>query len=167
MSVALAEEIARAGIVRTADGASILCAIVLRGGLLLYPGFCGAFSGADFCLLGMKRGDDGVVACPYLTQPVRASYDVGIYVDCVAATGGTLLEARRVLASTCDISRHVAAVLCSSDCATGVLVREGIDVVGFRLSESLDGDIVTPDMGEMDAGDLFSGVSQTARALAG
>ncbi|MEV0740524.1 phosphoribosyltransferase [Streptomyces sp. NPDC050549] len=141
------------------DDATVLCVIVLRGGQLLYPGFAPPFAHTHFCLLGMERDEQGRARCRYMTPPSRQLYDVAVLIDCVAATGGTLLAARQVLADSCKISRHVAAVLCSSDRATRTLTGEGIDVLGFRLHEALDGDVVTPDLGELDAGDLFSGVS--------
>ncbi|NNN32872.1 hypothetical protein HLK59_21410 [Streptomyces sp. S3(2020)] len=141
------------------DDATVLCVIVLRGGMLLYPGFAAPFAHTDFCLLGMERDTWGQAQCRYLTPPGRPVYDVAVLIDCVAATGGTVLAARQVLADSCDISRHTAAVLCSSERATRTLTGEGIDVLGFRLHEALDGDVVTPDLGELDAGDLFSGVS--------
>lgn len=136
-----------------------LCVIVLRGGLLLYPGFGHVFADADFCLLGMRRQDDNSVTCDYMTTPTHREYGSAVLIDCVAATGGTLLMARQMLAARRDIPVHVAAVVCSSRRATQRLVAEGIDVVGFGLQEGLDGDIVTPDLGEMDAGDLFAGLS--------
>ncbi|WP_019065107.1 phosphoribosyltransferase [Streptomyces prunicolor] len=139
--------------------ATALCVIVLRGGQLLYPGFAPSFGHTDFSLLGMERDQEGRARCRYMTPPSRPLYDVAVLIDCVAATGGTLLAARQVLAESCKVSRHAAAVLCSSDRATRTLTGEGIDVLGFRLHEALDGDVVTPDLGELDAGDLFSGVS--------
>ncbi|GAB2891883.1 hypothetical protein GCM10027074_70100 [Streptomyces deserti] len=138
---------------------SALCVIVLRGGQLLYPGFAPPFAHTDFSLLAMERDEHGQARRRYMTPPSRSYYDTAVLVDCVAATGGTLLAARQELAASCDISHHLAAVLCASDQTTRTLIKSGIDVVGFRLHESLDGNVVTPDLGELDAGDLFSGVS--------
>jgi uracil phosphoribosyltransferase len=140
------------------DNGSVLCVIVLRGGLLLYPGFAHTFAGADFCLLGMRREPEGTVICEYMTKPRRPAYDVVILADCVAATGQTLLTARTVLAAAQRISSHLAAVICASRQATKTLTSAGMDILGFSLSEDLDGNVVTPDMGELDAGDLFSGL---------
>lgn len=135
-----------------------LGAVILRGGLLLYPGFAKVAPELDFCLLAMERDSDGRAGCRYLTQPPRREYDTAILIDCVAATGGTLLASRRVLTANCSIPAFQAAVLCSSGPATRTLLNQGMDVVGFRLDEALDGDVVTPDLGELDAGDLFSGI---------
>jgi uracil phosphoribosyltransferase len=145
----------------------VLCTVILRGGMLLYPGFSEQFAAADFCLLGMRRAPSGSVDCSYMTSPDRADYDMAVLVDCVAATGGTLLTARRVLAESCRVSSYVAALLCSSHRATEVLVANGVDVLGFGLAEQLDGNVVTPDLGEADCGDLFSGVSRLLRAVPG
>lgn len=134
----------------------VLCAIILRGGLLLYPGFAAEFAASDFCLLGMRREQPDKVICEYLTSLSRLSYSVVVLADCVAATGNTLLTAREILAGTCQISTCVAAVICASRQATATLRDAGINVVGFSLSEDLDGSVVTPDLGELDAGDLFS-----------
>lgn len=136
--------------------ATMLCAIILRGGLLLYPGFAAEFSDSDFCLLGMRREHPNKVICEYMTNPGRPAYDVAVLVDCVAATGNTLLTARKVLREAHHITAHVASVISSSKLATTTLVDEGFEVVGFSLNDDLIGNVVTPDLGEMDAGDLFS-----------
>lgn len=146
--------------------AAALGAVILRGGLLLYPGFARVSPELDFCLLAMERDGDGRAGCRYLTPPPRREYDTAILIDCVAATGGTLLASRRVLSANCSIPAFQAAVLCSSESATRTLLDQGIDVVGFRLDEALNGDVVTPDLGELDAGDLFSGIPAMLRRTA-
>ncbi|WP_283134701.1 uracil phosphoribosyltransferase [Rhizohabitans arisaemae] len=156
--------------VRAAAGeeAAVLCVVVLRGGLLLYPGFGQAFAEADFSLLGMRRRDDGVVACDYMTTPHRDTYAAAVLIDCVAATGRTLLTARDMLAkSQVTAAAFLAAVVCSSAQATRTLLGEGVDVLGISLDEELAGDVVVPDLGAMDAGDLFSGLSRFHNAVAG
>jgi uracil phosphoribosyltransferase len=138
--------------------AAVLGVVILRGGLLLYPGFAEAFPEMDFCLLAMERDHEGRAQCRYQTRTPHREHDTAILIDCVAATGGTLLAARQVLAAERSIPAFQAATLCSSKLATATLLDEGFDVLGFRLDEGLDGDIVTPDLGELDAGDLVGGV---------
>lgn len=144
--------------------AAVLCAIILRGGLLLYPGFAAEFGDSDFCLLGMRRAHAGRVICEYMTSPSRPAYDVAVLVDCVAATGGTLLTARKALGEAHHVTAHVASVVCSSKLATATLLDAGFEVAGFSLNDGLAGDVVTPDLGELDAGDLFSGLPETPGA---
>jgi uracil phosphoribosyltransferase len=134
----------------------VLCVVILRGGALLYPGFLAAFPEADFCMLGLQRTEDGVARCSYCSHVEGASYDLVLYIDCIAATGGTILEARRLLRERCGIGRDLAALVCSSEPAVLALREEGVGVVGFSLDEDLKGNVVTPDFGELDAGDLFS-----------
>ncbi|MFI9202542.1 uracil phosphoribosyltransferase [Streptomyces sp. NPDC053048] len=141
----------------------VLCVVVLRGGALLYPGFARAFPWADFCMLGMRRrpepgGNRLSPANEYMTTVPREEYRATVYIDCVSATGDTLLAARNSVARMCDGGREVAAVVCSAGVATARLRGAGIGLVGFSLHEDLDGQVVVPDMGELDAGDLFSGV---------
>jgi hypothetical protein len=137
----------------------VLCVVVLRGGALLYPGFAAAFPHADFLMLGMRRAADGrTVDADYITEVPRTAYRTTVYIDCVAATGGTLLAARRLVAARCDPGREYAAVVSGAAVATGRLEAAGVRPIGFSLYEELDGRVVTPDMGEFDAGDLFSGV---------
>ncbi|WP_329377087.1 uracil phosphoribosyltransferase [Streptomyces sp. NBC_01716] len=138
----------------------VLCVFVLRGGALMYPGFATAFPQADFCVLGMRRTADRLrVDHQYMTDVPRGSYQATVYIDCVAATGGTLLAAREAITARCDTGHEVAAVVSSAAAATDRVRATGISFVGFSLYEDLDGQVVTPDMGELDAGDLFSGVS--------
>ncbi|MGW6455468.1 uracil phosphoribosyltransferase [Streptomyces sp. NPDC055078] len=137
----------------------VLCVIVLRGGALMYPGFARAVPHADFCMLGMRRSpDQRSVADEYMTAIPRDTYQATVYLDCVAATGGTLLAARQRVTGTCDPGHEVAAVISSAAVATERLRAAGVDLLGFSLYDELDGQVVTPDMGEFDAGDLFSGV---------
>lgn len=154
-----------AGILRAelGDLRHVLCVVVLRGGALMYPGFAAAFPRADFCVLAMRRTPDlRSVAHQYMTDVQRDRYDATVYVDCIAASGGTLLAAREAVGARCATGHEVAAVISSAAAATDRLRAEGISSVGFSLYENLDGQVVTPDMGELDAGDLFSGVSWPA-----
>ncbi|MFE3022228.1 uracil phosphoribosyltransferase [Streptomyces sp. NPDC059256] len=136
----------------------VLCVVVLRGGALMYPGFAAAFPHADFCMVGMRRSPDGnSVAHEYLTDIPRDSYQATIYIDCVAATGGTLLAVGALVSARCHTGPELAAVINSASAATERLHLAGIDLLGFSLYEELYGPVVTPDMGRLDAGDLFSG----------
>ncbi|WP_416959020.1 uracil phosphoribosyltransferase [Streptomyces sp. Agncl-13] len=138
----------------------VLCVIVLRGGALMYPGFVAAFPTADFCVLGMRRAADrDAVHHEYMTAVPRDAYEVTVYIDCISATGGTLLAVREVIAAHCATGHEVAAVVSGAAAGTDVLRQAGINVVGFSLYEDLDGPVVLPDMGALDAGDLFSGVA--------
>ncbi len=141
----------------------ILCAVILRGGAILYPGFLAEFSEADFCFMGLQRagGGAGEADCAYCSAVANVTYDLGIYIDCIAATGGTLIAAKRFLQDRCRFSHNVAALVCSTDVATRVLEEERIGVVAFSLAESLKGNVVAPDFGELDAGDLFSSARQS------
>ncbi|MFI6285012.1 uracil phosphoribosyltransferase [Streptomyces sp. NPDC051018] len=138
----------------------VLCVVVLRGGALLYPGFVTAFPQADFCVLGMRRTPGRLsVDHQYMSDVPRDGYQATVYIDCVAATGGTLLAAREAIAARCATGHEVAAVISGAAAATARLREAGVNMVGFSLYEGLDGQVVYPDMGELDAGDLFSGVS--------
>lgn len=137
----------------------VLCVIVLRGGALMYPGFATAFPQADFCLLGMRRTADQLcVDHQYMSDVPRDGYQATVYVDCIAATGGTLLAAGEAIAARCATGHQVGAVVSSAAKATDRLRAAGVSLVGFSLYEELHGRVVTPDAGEFDAGDLFSGV---------
>jgi len=149
---ATAERLARCGVAED----RVLCAVLLRGGALLYPAFASRLPGADFTLLGLQRQPSGTVACSYLSNVPQSRYDRIVYVDCVAATGRTLLAARMALAQHCLSGGDLAALICSSTPATELVAAAGYDVVGFSLWEAVDGGIVSPDLGELDAGDLFS-----------
>ncbi|MEU5401388.1 uracil phosphoribosyltransferase [Streptomyces sp. NPDC005963] len=149
-----------ADIVRGEFGAldDVLCVVVLRGGALMYPGFAGAFPEADFCMVGMRRSpDQQSVEHEYLTAIPRASYRATIYIDCIAATGGTLLAAGALVSARCTTGPELAAVISSAAVATERLHLAGIDLLGFSLYEDLRGPVVAPDLGRLDAGDLFSG----------
>jgi uracil phosphoribosyltransferase len=136
----------------------ILAVVILRGGILLYPGFAVEFAGADFCLAGMRRADSRAsVRCDYLTVIPRGDYDAVLYLDCVCATGATLLETRRVVSKECVGRHEIAAVISGSEQATRTLCEADITVLGLSLYESLQDGLVLPDLGELDAGDLFSG----------
>lgn len=134
----------------------ILCVVILRGGALLYPGFLASFPEADFCMLGLRRTEEGQARCTYCSDVEDGSYDLVLYLDCIAATGGTIVEAHRLLGSRCGMGRSLAALVCSSGPAVHALRKEGIGVLGFSLDENLKGNVVSPDFGELDAGDLFS-----------
>ena len=139
---------------------NVLCVVILRGGALLYPGFTTTFPQADFCVLGMRRTPgEGSVKSEYMTAVPRDSYQATVYIDCVSATGGTLLAARELIAGTCHTGHEVAAVVSGAAAGTEVLQAAGVNVVGFSIYEELNGQVVMPDMGALDAGDLFSGVA--------
>lgn len=152
--------------VRTWSGpdSRVLAVVILRGGALLYPGFVAEFEDADFCFVGMSRdGRMRSVRADYMTPIPQDDYDVVIYLDGVCATGGTLLETRRLVQKECDGGYEVAAVISSSASATTLLREAGVAVIGLSLYESLEGDLVLPDLGELDAGDLLSGVGFPGR----
>lgn len=107
------------------EDAATLGVVILRGGLLLYPGFAEMFPEMDFCVLAMERDGDGRAEFRYRTRIARSEYDRAILIDCVAATGGTLLTARRVLGSEHRVGAFQAAVLCSSKRATATLWTRG------------------------------------------
>ncbi|MDQ2837926.1 MAG: hypothetical protein M3Y42_04025 [Actinomycetota bacterium] len=133
----------------------VLCVVILRGGALLYPSFSQRLPNADFMMLGLRR-EAGQVLCNYRTTIPQPHYDQLVYLDCVAATGSTILTARAAIAEQCLFEQELAAVICSSEPASAVLGNAGIGLVGFSLHEQVDAGIVSPDLGELDAGDLFS-----------
>ncbi|MBZ5762106.1 uracil phosphoribosyltransferase [Rhizobium sp. VS19-DR104.2] len=135
----------------------VLCVVILRGGGMLYPGFLSEFVEADFCMLGLQRGDggQGEAKCTYCSPLESSHYDSIIFLDCISATGGTILEASRFLQTRCDTEARLAAVICSSAVGSRALNDSGIGVIGFSLRENMKGNVVTPDFGEMDAGDIF------------
>ena len=152
---ALGRSLARAVRDRLAGTDRVLCVVILRGGALLYPSFAAELDEADFCMVGLRRVDGGVVS-EYRTTIPRDSYDRVIYLDCVAATGGTILEARQAVAGACDAGEETAAVICSATTATRALHAAGVNIIGFSLDEAETSGIVAPDLGELDAGDLFT-----------
>jgi hypothetical protein len=156
---------ALAGIVhdRLSGTDRVLCAVILRGGALLYPSFLAELDDADFCMLGLRRVA-GEVVCEYRTDLPHDRYDHVLYLDCVAATGSTILTARRAVAQACAIGAETAAVICSATTATGTVVDAGVDIIGFSLAESETGGVVAPDLGRLDAGDLFASTGSTAPA---
>lgn len=139
------------------EARSVLCVIILRGGAFLYPGFLSHFADADFCMLGLRRSDDGKGAaeCTYCTPIETSQYDVVIFLDCITATGDTILEASRFLANRLTIDKQIASVICSSATGRMKLKKAGIGVIGFSLNEDMLGNVVAPDFGKMDAGDIF------------
>jgi uracil phosphoribosyltransferase len=141
---------------RMGTSGQILCAVILRSGAMLYPGFLSAFSDADFCMLGLERDGDGDIVCNYVTRMRAARFDLCIYIDCIAASGRTLLAARQHLREHCHIEQELAALICCSADAMQMLRRNDMGVIGFSLNESLKGNVVTPDFGELDAGELFN-----------
>jgi uracil phosphoribosyltransferase len=152
---ALGDRLAAAAADVLAGADRVLCVVILRGGALLYPSFAQRLPAADFLMLGLQRGPDRV-RCTYRSAVPRSQYDQVVYLDCVAATGDTVLTARTAIADCCLAERELAAVICSSRPATARLELAGIDLLGFSLDEAVDAGIVSPDLGELDAGDLFS-----------
>ncbi len=139
-----------------ADAGTVLCVIILRGGALLYPSFAAEFGGADFCMLGLRR-DGSAVSCEYRTSVPRSAYDLVLYVDCIAGTGGTILAAHDAITAVTDTTQAIAAVICSATRATRALDDANIGLIGFSLDESETDGLVRPDLGKLDAGDLFTG----------
>lgn len=135
---------------------TVLCVVILRGGALLYPSFADRFLEADYCMIGLRRSEQGI-EFEYCTQIPRNSYDRVVYLDCVAGTGNTLLAAHEAIGRRSRASGHLAAVICSATPATRSLAARGVSLVGFSLAEEETGGIVAPDLGRMDAGDLFAG----------
>lgn len=135
-------------------GARVLCVVILRGGALLYPAFSARFRDADFCFLGMRRTGEGV-ACSYATPIPGDSYHAVLYVDCIVGTGATIQAARTQVGAGLSPSEYVAT-LCSSHAGTSRLIDAGLTVIGLALDEKLDAGLVMPDLGHLDAGDLFT-----------
>lgn len=133
----------------------MLCVVVLRGGALLYPSFAAEFRDVDFCMLGLRRMGNKVL-CEYRTVIPSDTYDRVVYLDCVAATGGTLLEARRAITEVCETGHEIAAVICSATTATRALRDAKVGLLGFSLNEAETSGIVAPDLGKLDVGDLFT-----------
>lgn len=138
----------------TSYGDPVLCAFVLRGGALLYPAFSTLFTDADVCFLGMRRTPSGVV-CEYATPIPRENYEAIVIVDCVIGTGATIQAARDHFGALTR-TRDYIATLCSAKSATTSLIDNGLTVIGLALDEKLDDGLVLPDLGHLDAGDLFS-----------
>lgn len=145
------------------NGGSQLVVVVLRGGALLYRGFAERFNDADICMVAVKREETGAPVCQYMTDVPRTEYATTIYVDCVAATGATVLAVRSQVTVHCEAGHEVASVLCSSTVATDELTRAGLDVIGFSLNDGLQDGVVLPDLGAADAGDLFSSATPPRR----
>ncbi|HEU5160836.1 MAG TPA: hypothetical protein VFU43_27815 [Streptosporangiaceae bacterium] len=135
----------------------MLCVIILRGGALLYPSFAAEFGGADFCMLGLRR-DGTKVVCDYRTTIPRTAYEIVLYVDCVAGTGATILAAHHAITTVIDAAQEIAAVICSAVPATRALHHANIGLIGFKLDEIETGGLVLPDLGKLDAGDLFTSI---------
>ncbi len=157
---ALGDRLAAATASTLAGADRVLCVVILRGGALLYPGFAQRLPAADFLMLGLQRGENQV-RCTYRSEIPQSHYDHVVYLDCVAATGDTVLTARAVITECCLVEQEAAAVICSSEPATARLDRAGIGLLGFSLYEKVDAGIVGPDLGELDAGDLFSSARAT------
>jgi uracil phosphoribosyltransferase len=152
----LAKRAKREIIERMGGAELVLCAILLRGGLLLYPGFVAEFPLADFCLLGMSRHAGGA-RCGYQSRVRRADHELIIYLDCVVATGGTIRAARDVLATLSPAAAGMAACICASEAGVIALHGMGLGVIGFSLHEGTRGPIVVPDLGALDVGELSAG----------
>lgn len=152
---ALGQRLAEAVATRCADR-NLLFVVVLRGGALLYPSFALRFPEADYCMVGLRRTAGGVVS-EYRTQLPHNTYDQIVYLDCIASTGSTLLAAHRAMSRHSPARSQLAVVICSATPATRSLQAAGIDLMGFSLHETETGGIVAPDLGRMDAGDLFAG----------
>ncbi|MFZ5869738.1 MAG: uracil phosphoribosyltransferase [Actinomycetota bacterium] len=135
-------------------GAPVLCVFLLRGGALLYPAFAARFRDADVCFLGLRRIPDGVV-CDYATPVPRESYEAVLLVDCIVGTGATVRAARAHLGPMRQ-AREYVATLCSARQTTASLVADGLTFIGLALDEDLDDGLVLPDLGHLDAGDVFS-----------
>lgn len=157
---ALGDRLATATAAVVAGADRVLCVVILRGGALLYPSFAQQLPAADFLMLGLQRGENQV-RCTYRSAIPQSHYDQVVYLDCVAATGDTVLTARTAIAECCLVEQEVAAVICSSGPATDRLGRADIGLLGFSLHETVDAGIVSPDLGELDAGDLFSSARAT------
>jgi hypothetical protein len=136
-------------------GERVLCVVVLRGGALLYPAFVAEFGDAAFCMLGLRRAGGDVVT-EYRTEVPGGAYDRVVYLDCVAATGGTIFAARKAIAPVCHAVEEVAAVVCAATTATRALHAAGLGVLGFSLDETETSGVVAPDFGRLDAGEVFA-----------
>lgn len=138
---------------------SALCVFILRGGALLLPGFLQHMAGSPFCLLAMKRGATVGTAEPIYCSdlPVGAISTI-IYVDCIAASGGTVDAARALMRESYHPEREILVVVASSADATHRFAGEGVEVFGVSLYERIEGGVLAPDLGRLDAGDILSGV---------
>lgn len=135
---------------------NVLCVVILRGGAFLYPGFLTHFTGSNFCMVGISRDPEaGTPQCDYMTSIDADQYDCVVYLDCVVASGSTILKAHEKLSSICKFGDKVAAVICSSTDGTQKLTEAGFSMLGYSLSEHNENGVVAPDFGRMDAGEVF------------
>lgn len=132
----------------------VLCVVILRGGALLYPAFQSTLRHAAFRFVAVQRQRDGSASLDYQSELPRRRYDAVVYLDAVAATGRTLTTAAQ--ADHYGDAAVYCAFLCASQQATGSLSMRGYHVVGFALHERLEGNLVSPDLGDLDAGDLMA-----------
>jgi uracil phosphoribosyltransferase len=139
---------------------SVLCVFILRGGALLLPGFLQHMADAPYCLLALKRDPATGSATPlYASDLPNAEISAIVYVDCIAATGGTIDAARRYMTHHYRPTREMLVVIASSAAATRRLSDDGMDVLGVSLFERIEGTLLTPDLGRLDAGDILSGMA--------
>lgn len=135
---------------------NVLCVVILRGGAFLFSGFLTHFPSSDFCMAGISRDSEtGTPQCDYITAIESHRYDCVVYLDCVVASGSTILKAHEKLSSLCQFGDKVAAVICSSTDGTRKLTEAGFSVLGYSLSEHNENGVVAPDFGRMDAGEVF------------
>jgi len=136
----------------------VLCVVILRGGALLYPAFQSAMRLAAFQFVAAQRQPAGDVEISYRSEVPHRDYAAVIYLDAIAATGRTITAAAN--ADRYGNASAYCALLCASQQATRYLNGRGCQVVGFALGERLDGDLVSPDLGDLDAGDLMADPQQ-------
>lgn len=140
----------------------VLFSVLLRGGAMMYPGFLAAFPEADFCMVALRRtaGGFGAPKAIYCSGSHHSRYKCTVFLDCISGTGRTILQAQTALKATTQSDLHLAAVICSTRTAQKALSQAGIGIFGYSLNETLDGPLVLPDFGSLDAGDIFSSVSE-------
>ena len=137
----------------------VLCVVILRGGALLYPAFQSTMRLAAFQFVAAQRQPDGTVRMCYQSELPRQDYAAVIYLDAIAATGRTITAAANP--DRYGNAATYCALLCASQQATRYLSGRGCQVIGFALHEELHGDLVSPDLGDLDAGDLMADPQQS------
>lgn len=138
--------------------APTLCVFILRGAALMLPGFLEQMGGAPFWLVAARRdARSGKPLITYASDMPPGWFANVVYVDCVVASGETVRLVRSIVRGKMSPLYEVVATICSASDTTDMLDAEGLDVVGVSLQEVVEEGLLTPDLGNLDAGDIFSG----------
>ena len=114
------------------------------------------FPAAHFCLLAMRRHEDGSVRHEYLSTVLEKRYDFLVLVDCISSTGNTLRASLDVMRGAARFDRAMGLVIACSTLTAAFAEREGMSLIGHSLRERDASGVLVPDFG-MDAGDVFTG----------